>query len=126
MPLHIFLVALLAPHAAHGAWEDGRAVKDRGGAVIELDLSNSWVSDADMAKVRAAVAEVSAACPQVLQAKPTDVFVNGMTPGGTKLLVLPWCKSEHYWDVYFYFNENVRAAFGRHNIPGPKIEVPGA
>ncbi len=51
MPLHIFLVALLAAHAAHGAWEEGRAVKDRGGAVIELDLSNTWVSDADMAKV---------------------------------------------------------------------------
>lgn len=97
-----------------------------GQGIIRVDMGYAVGNDADMAKVRAAVAEVSAACPQVLQAKPTDVFVNGMTPGGTKLLVLPWCKSEHYWDVYFYFNENVRAAFGRHNIPGPKIEMPGA
>ena len=93
---------------------------------IRVDMGYAVGNDADMAAVRKAVAEVSAACPHVLHAKPTDVFVNGTTPGATKLLVLPWCKSEHYWDVYFYFNENVRAAFGKHNIPGPKIEMPGA
>ena len=97
-----------------------------GQGIIRVDMGYAVGNDADMAAVRKAVAEVSAACPHVLHAKPTDVFVNGTTPGATKLLVLPWCKSEHYWDVYFYFNENVRAAFGKHNIPGPKIEMPGA
>lgn len=89
---------------------------------IRVDMTYAVSNEADMAKVRQAVAEVSAACPHVLQARPTGVVVNFMTPGGTRLLVLPWCKSEHYWDVYFFFQENVRAAFARHNIAGPLIE----
>lgn len=97
-----------------------------GQGIIRVDMGYAVGNDVDMAKVRAAVAEVSAACPHVLQDKPTDVVVTGTTPGGTKLLVLPWCKSEHYWDVYFFFNEQVRAAFGKHGISGPKIEMPGA
>ncbi|HMX41942.1 MAG TPA: mechanosensitive ion channel family protein [Saprospiraceae bacterium] len=97
-----------------------------GQGVIRVDMHYAVGNEADMGQVRKAVAEVSAACPQVLSERHTDVFVNGLTPGGTKLLVLPWCKSEHYWDVYFFFQEHIRSSFAKHGIPGPKIEMPSA
>src|SRR6478735_8130233 len=31
--------------------DEGRPVKDAAGEIVELDLTGSWVSDADMAKV---------------------------------------------------------------------------
>ncbi len=33
------------------SFDEGRPVKNAAGEVIELDLTNSWVTDADMAKV---------------------------------------------------------------------------
>lgn len=49
--LRVFLLLLVAIPAIRGAWEDGRVLRDRGGAVVELDLSHTWVSDADLAQV---------------------------------------------------------------------------
>lgn len=89
---------------------------------IRVDMNYAVGVAADMAQVREAVLQVGRDCPTVLQTKAVDVFVNGMTPGSTQLVVRPWSKSEHYWDTYFFFQENVRKAFAAKGIPGPEIE----
>lgn len=90
---------------------------------IRVDMDYSVGNDANMNKVRAAIQEVADACPTLLKTKPVDIYVNGGVPGGTKILVRPWCKSEHYWDTYFHFQEGIREAFGRHGIPDAKLEI---
>ncbi len=89
---------------------------------IRVDMDYSVGVAADFAQVREAVILVNSQCPTVLKNKPVDVYINGMTPGSTKLVVRPWCKSDQYWDTYFYFQENVRKAFAEKGIPGPEIE----
>ncbi|HHJ51021.1 MAG TPA: mechanosensitive ion channel family protein, partial [Phaeodactylibacter sp.] len=39
--------------------------------------------------------------------------------------VRPWCKSEHFWDVYFYMHENIKKAFDQQgvSIPFPQMDV---
>lgn len=91
---------------------------------IRVDMDYAVGNDADMDQVRAVVLEVAKASSTTLQAKPVDIFVNGQTPGGTKIVVRPWCKSEHYWDTYFYYREQLRKAFAQKGIPGPKMELP--
>lgn len=90
---------------------------------IRVDMDYAVGNEANMNTIRAAIQEVADACPTLLKTKPVDIYVNGAAPGGTKLLVRPWCKSEHYWDTYFFFQEGIRDAFGRHHIPEPKLEV---
>ena len=90
---------------------------------IRVDMDYAIGNEANMTTVRAAVQEVADACPTLLRTKPVDIYVNGAAPGGTKLLVRPWCKSEHYWATYFYFQEGIREAFVRHGIPEAKLEI---
>lgn len=91
---------------------------------IRVDMDFAVGNDADMDKVRSVINLVSNSCPTLLKSKPVDIFVNSMTPGGTQLVVRPWCKSEHYWDTYFYYREGIRKAFAQNGIPGPKMELP--
>ena len=40
-------------------------------------------------------------------------------------VVRPWCKSEHYWDVYFFMHENIKKQMDANNIsiPYPQMDV---
>lgn len=89
---------------------------------IRVDMDYAVGVAADFAQVREAVQQVYNQCPTALKNKPVDVYVNGTTPGSTKVVVRPWCKSDQYWDTYFYFQENVRRIFAEKGIPGPEIE----
>jgi small conductance mechanosensitive channel len=89
---------------------------------IRVDMDYAVGNAAEIEKVRAIITEVGNTCPTTLKDKPVDIFVSGMTPGGTKLVVRPWSKSEHYWDTYFYYQENIRKGFALHGIPAPLIE----
>jgi len=89
---------------------------------IRVDMEYAVGVAADFAQVREAVLQVNSQCPTALKNKPADVYINGSTPGSLKLAVRPWCKSDQYWDTYFYFQENVRRAFAERSIPGPEIE----
>jgi Leucine-rich repeat (LRR) protein len=47
----LVLIFLVLTQFSRGAWEDRRTVKDSRGEVVELDVSSTWISDADLAKV---------------------------------------------------------------------------
>src|SRR3954452_900927 len=51
------------------------------------------------------------AVPHVLPTPLPDVDVLEFTPAGPKLCVRPYCRPEHYWDVYFETNRLIREAF---------------
>ena len=41
------------------------------------------------------------------------------------LATRPFCKSEHYWDTFFYMQENVKKEFDKYNIgiPYPTMDI---
>jgi small conductance mechanosensitive channel len=59
------------------------------------------------------------AVPHVLPAPLPDVDVLEFTPAGPKLCVRPYCRPEHYWDVYFETNRLIREAFADAGFPAP-------
>jgi small conductance mechanosensitive channel len=36
------------------------------------------------------------------------------------MAVRPWCKSEHYWETYFYMQEHLKRAFDENGVALPK------
>jgi small conductance mechanosensitive channel len=57
--------------------------------------------------------------PNVLAAPAPDVDIMQFTPAGPVLCVRPYCKNEHYWQVYFDTNRSIREAFSEAGFPGP-------
>jgi small conductance mechanosensitive channel len=60
--------------------------------------------------------------PNVLTSPPLDVEILQFTPAGPQLCVRPYCRNEHYWQVYFDTNRTIRESFGEAGFPAP---VPG-
>jgi small conductance mechanosensitive channel len=57
--------------------------------------------------------------PNVLATPAPDVDVLQFTPAGPVLCVRPYCRNEHYWQVYFDTNRLIREAFGEAGFPAP-------
>jgi small conductance mechanosensitive channel len=57
--------------------------------------------------------------PNVLSSPAPDVDIMQFTPAGPMLCVRPYCKHDHYWQVYFDTNRLIREAFGEAGYPSP-------
>ncbi len=57
--------------------------------------------------------------PNVLPTPAPDVEILQFTPAGPQLCVRPYCRNEHYWQVYFDTNRAIREAFGEAGFPAP-------
>ena len=57
----------------------------------------------------------------VLDAPAPHIDVLQFTPAGPLLCVRPYCKPEHYWQVYFDTNRLIREAFGDAKFPAPTL-----
>jgi small conductance mechanosensitive channel len=57
--------------------------------------------------------------PNVLSSPAPDVDIVQFTPAGPMLCVRPYCKHDHYWQVYFDTNRLIREAFGEAGYPSP-------
>ena len=76
-------------------------------------------------KARKIILEVGNACPHVLKDPAQGVVVAELADSSVNLATRPFCKSEHYWDAFFYMQENVKKAFDAEgiSIPFPQMEV---
>jgi small conductance mechanosensitive channel len=92
---------------------------------IRVDLTCNVSASQDIDSARSVIQQVADSCPKVLHNKEVDIFVTESPMGVTQFVVRPWAKSEHYWDVYFYMQENLKKMFSKHNVksPTPALEV---
>ena len=92
---------------------------------IRVDMTYGIGYSDDIDKARDVIQKVASSCPQVLQNKPVDIFVSELAGSSVNFAVRPWCKSEHYWDVYFYMHENVKKQLDANNIsiPFPQMDI---
>lgn len=104
----------------NGAITAGPITNISGQGTIRVDMIFAVSGDEDIDKARASVQKAADACPHVLKTPATDILVNGHEVGITKLDVRPWCNSAHYWDVYYFMQENVKKQFVTDGIRGPK------
>jgi small conductance mechanosensitive channel len=57
--------------------------------------------------------------PNVLAEPAPVVDLLQLTSAGPVLCVRPYCKNDHYWQVYFDTNRLIREAFGEAGFPAP-------
>ena len=76
-------------------------------------------------EARALIQRVVDSCPHIIKEKSTDIFVTELGDYSVEFAVRPWCKSEDYWDVYFYMHEYVKKAIEKStlDIPFPQMDV---
>lgn len=98
-------------------------ISGQGTIGVELTFSISYTSNID--KAREIILEVGKTCPYILNDPAQRVVVASLANNSVDLATRPFCQSEHYWETYFYMNENVKKAFDREgiSIPFPQLDV---
>ncbi len=79
---------------------------------------------AHTANVDAAIERVTAALvalPNVLEAPAPNVWVFDFSLAGPILCVRPFCKPEHYWEVYRATNDVIRTVGAELSLPVPQV-----
>lgn len=90
---------------------------------VELTYGIGYTDSIDRA--REIILSVGNACPWILKDPAQGVVVAELGDSSVNLATRPFCKSEHYWDVYFYMQENVKKEFDKQgiSIPFPQMDV---
>lgn len=90
---------------------------------VELTFGIGYGDDIDKAK--RIILEVGNSCPTILKSPAQGVVVAELGDSSVNLATRPFSKSEHYWDTFFYMQENVKKAFDKEgiSIPFPQMDV---
>lgn len=90
---------------------------------VELTFGISYTDSID--KAREIILRVGKECQWVLDDPAQGVVVGGLGDSSVNLNTRPFCKSEHYWDTFFYMQEHVKKAFDAEgvSIPFPQMDV---
>ena len=84
-----------------------------------VDLTATISNDVDHQQAIALLEDRLRTIPNVLATPAPDVDLLQFTPAGPLLCVRPYCKNEHYWQVYFDTNRLIRESFGAAGFPAP-------
>jgi len=98
-------------------------ISGQGVVGVELTFGIGYGDDID--KARAAILKVGKACPHILDDPAQGVVVAELADSSVNLATRPFCKSEHYWDTFFYMQENVKKEFDAQGIgiPYPTMDL---
>lgn len=123
--IQVFNTTLKTPDNKHviipnGSVTGGPITNISGQGQIRVDMQFAVSGSEDIDKVRRVIQATADASPLILRTPPIDILVNGHEVGITKFDVRPWCKSEHFWDVYYYMQENVKKQFVLQGVVAPK------
>ncbi len=96
-----------------------------GQGIIRVDMTFGIGYTDDIDGARKVIQGVTDRCDLILKDKEVDIFVSELADSSVNFAVRPWCKSEHYWDVYFFVHEEIKKAFDQQgvSIPFPQMDV---
>jgi hypothetical protein len=57
-------------------------------------------------------------CPDVSHEQRADIFLESFNADELHFVCRPWCKSEHYWDVWAYMQKAVKDGFDAADLTG--------
>ncbi len=98
-------------------------ISGQGEIGVELSYGIGYGDDID--KARALILQVGKECPYILDEPAQGVVVGELGDSAVILNTRPFVKSEHYWDAYFYMQENVKKTFDKEGVsfPYPQMDV---
>ncbi|MDP8255122.1 MAG: mechanosensitive ion channel family protein [Candidatus Alcyoniella australis] len=90
-----------------------------------VDLTVGVSYSADIGKTRDAIKGVLDHNKMVLDDPAPMIELVEMADSSVNLVVRPWCKTEHYWDVFFAVNRAIKEELDRNGIeiPFPQVDV---
>ncbi len=103
----------------NGSLSNGNIINYSTEGTRRVDLTFGVGYDSDIKKTKEVLMQVLTAHPKVLQAPESTVNVSELADSSINFAVRPWCKTEHYWDVYFDITENVKEALDKAGIEIP-------
>jgi small conductance mechanosensitive channel len=86
---------------------------------IRVDMKFAAGSANGVDAIRNSLSKVVNHCPTALKDTHHDILVNHLTENAIFFDVRVWAKSEHYWDTYYFVNENVSRQFAQDQIKAP-------
>lgn len=98
-------------------------ISGQGTVGVELTFGIGYNDSID--KARKIILDVGDSCPHILKDPAQGVVVAELADSSVNLATRPFCKSEHYWDVFFYMQEHVKKAFDAEgvSIPFPQMDI---
>lgn len=84
-----------------------------------VDLTIGVSYDADIKQTKEVLMNVLTSHSKVLKDPAPAVTVSELADSSVNFAVRPWCKTEHYWDVYFDVTENVKLELDKAGIEIP-------
>lgn len=103
----------------NGALSNGNIINYTTEGTRRVDLTFGVGYDSDIKKTKAVLMLVLTSHPLVLKNPEPTVNVSELADSSVNFAVRPWCKSEHYWDVFFDVTEQTKEA-----LDAAGIEIP--
>ena len=103
----------------NGSLSNGNIVNYTTEGTRRVDLVFGVSYDADIKQTKNVLMDVLTSHPKILKDPAPGVTVSELADSSVNFAVRPWCKTEHYWDVYFEVTENVKEALDKANIDIP-------
>lgn len=103
----------------NGALSNGNIINFTTEGTRRVDLVFGVSYDADIKQTKEVLMNVLTSNPKVLKEPAPAVTVLELADSSVNFAVRPWCKAEHYWDVYFEVTENTKEA-----LDAAGIEIP--
>lgn len=89
-----------------------------GKGLIRVDMTFAAGNQNLLNDTMASLRRVTDACPTALKDRTHDVLVNHCSADAILFDVRVWSHPNHYWDTYYYVQENVIRQFGMDGIKG--------
>lgn len=103
----------------NGALSNGNIVNYSTAGTRRVDLVFGVGYDSDIKQTKEVLMNVLTSHPKVLKDPAPAVTVLELADSSINFATRPWCKTEHYWDVYFDVTEQVKEA-----LDAAGIEIP--
>lgn len=96
-----------------------------GQGIIGVELTFGIGYNDSIDKAREIILRVGKECEWILDEPAQGVVVGELADSSVNLNTRPFCKSEHYWNTFFYMQEHVKKAFDAEgvSIPFPQVDV---
>lgn len=128
--VQIFNTIIISPHnkqiiIPNGAVSNGSIINYTAEGQLRVDLSIGIAYDENIAKAKDVLMGVLTQHDKVLTDPAPFIGVTELADSSVNLAVRPFCKTEHYWDVFFDINEQMKVALDENNIsiPFPQRDV---
>ena len=103
----------------NGSLSNGTIVNYTTEGTRRVDLVIGVSYDADIKKTKEVLMNVLTSNSKVLKDPTPGVTVSELADSSVNFAVRPWCKTEHYWDVYFEVTEMVKLELDKAGIEIP-------